>query len=75
MIAASELTDRPGAVVPLASWYTDLRSEAAEALLTAESEAIRTMADSLPRSLTASAAAAHASERPQGLLRVFQKAA
>ncbi len=51
-IAAAELTDSPGAVAPLARWYTDLRSEAAEALLTAESEAIRAMADSLPRSLT-----------------------
>jgi hypothetical protein len=51
-IAADELTGNPGAVAPLARWYTDLRSETAKALLTAESEAIRAMADSLPRSLT-----------------------
>jgi len=51
-IAAAELTDNPGAVVPLARWYTDLRSETAKALLTAESEAIRAMADALPRKLT-----------------------
>ena len=51
-IAAAELTDNPGAVVPLARWYTDLRCETAKALLTAESEAIRAMADALPRKLT-----------------------
>ena len=51
-IAAAELTGNPGAVAPLARWYTDLRSETAKALLTAESEAIRAIADSLPRSLT-----------------------
>jgi DNA-binding PadR family transcriptional regulator len=51
-IAAAELTSNPGAVAPLARWYTDLRSETAKALLSAESEAIHAMADSLPRSLT-----------------------
>ena len=51
-IAAAELTDNPGAVVPLARWYTYLRSETAKALLSAESESIRAMADALPRSLT-----------------------
>lgn len=51
-IAAAELTDNPGAVVPLARWYTDLRSETAKALLSAESEAIRAMAEALPRKLT-----------------------
>ncbi len=48
-IAAAELTEGPGAVAPLARWYTDLRSETVQALLTAESEAVRAMADSLPR--------------------------
>ena len=51
-IAAAELTGGPGAVVPLAQWYTDLRSETSKALLTAESEALRAMAEALPRSLT-----------------------
>jgi DNA-binding PadR family transcriptional regulator len=51
-IAAAELTGYSGAVAPLARWYTDLRSETAKALLTAESEAIRAMADALPRKLT-----------------------
>jgi DNA-binding PadR family transcriptional regulator len=51
-IAAAELTAGSVAAVPLARWYTDLRSETAKALLSAESEAIRAMADSLPRSLT-----------------------
>src|ERR1039457_3912197 len=51
-IAAAELTGNPGAVVPLARWYTDLRSETAKALLSAESTAIRAMADALPRKLT-----------------------
>jgi DNA-binding PadR family transcriptional regulator len=51
-IAAAELTDNPVAVVPLAQWYTDLRSETAKALLLAESEAIRAMAGALPRKLT-----------------------
>jgi DNA-binding PadR family transcriptional regulator len=50
-IAAAELTDNPGAVVPLAQWYTDLRSETARALLSAESESIRAMAEALPRKL------------------------
>jgi DNA-binding PadR family transcriptional regulator len=51
-IAAAELTGNQGAVAPLARWYTDLRSETAKAVLSAESEAIRAMADALPRKLT-----------------------
>ena len=39
------------AAAPLARWYADLRSETAKAVLRAESEAIRAMADSLPRNL------------------------
>jgi DNA-binding PadR family transcriptional regulator len=49
-IATIELTS--DAVAPLARWYADLRSETAKAVLQAESEVIRAMADSLPRSLT-----------------------
>jgi hypothetical protein len=51
-IAAAELTGGPGAVAPLARWYTDLRSATSKAVLTAESEALRAMAEALPRSLT-----------------------
>jgi hypothetical protein len=46
------LTAGSGAVAPLARWYTDLRAATAKALLTAESEAIRALADALPRKLT-----------------------
>jgi DNA-binding PadR family transcriptional regulator len=49
-IATIELTS--DAAAPLARWYADLRSETAKAVLRAESEAIRAMADSLPRNLT-----------------------
>jgi DNA-binding PadR family transcriptional regulator len=49
-MATIELTS--DAAAPLARWYADLRSETAKAVLRAESEAIRAMADSLPRSLT-----------------------
>ena len=51
-IASAELTGGPGAVAPLARWYTDLRSETSKAVLTAESEALRAVAEALPRSLT-----------------------
>lgn len=51
LIATPELSNDSGEVAPLARWYTDLRSETAKALLTAECSAIRAMADSLPRSL------------------------
>ena len=51
-IASAELTGGPGAVAPLARWYTDLRSATSKAVLTAESEALRAMAEALPRSLT-----------------------
>jgi DNA-binding PadR family transcriptional regulator len=51
-IAGTEMTGGPDAVAPLARWYTDLRSATAKALLTAEAEAIRAMANSLPRNLT-----------------------
>ena len=49
-MATIELTS--DAAAPLARWYADLRSETAKAVLRAESEAIRAMADSLPRNLT-----------------------
>jgi hypothetical protein len=38
--------------LPLAQWYSYLRSSTAKALLTAESSAIRAMADALPRKLS-----------------------
>ena len=50
-IATMELAGDPGTVTPLARWYTEVRSEAAKALLTAESSVIRSMADTLPRTL------------------------
>jgi DNA-binding PadR family transcriptional regulator len=50
--AATDMTGRSDAVPPLAHWYTGLRSNTAKALLTAESQAIRAMAEALPRSLT-----------------------
>jgi DNA-binding PadR family transcriptional regulator len=49
-MATIELTS--DAATPLARWYSDLRSETAKAVLRAESEATRAMADSLPRSFT-----------------------
>jgi DNA-binding PadR family transcriptional regulator len=51
-LAATNLTSSSDAVPPLAQWYTDLRCNTAKALLTAESQAIRAMAEALPRSLT-----------------------
>ncbi len=50
-IATAQLTDNPGAVVLLARWYTEFRSETAKAVFRAESEAIRALAEVLPRKL------------------------
>jgi DNA-binding PadR family transcriptional regulator len=41
------------ALAPLARWYSELRSSTARTLLTAESSAIRAIAEALPRNLTA----------------------
>jgi DNA-binding PadR family transcriptional regulator len=49
--ATAEPTSDPGKVAPLARWYCEMRSVAAKALLTAECSVIRTMADTLPRTL------------------------
>jgi len=49
--ANAEPTSDSGKVAPLARWYLEMRSAAAKALLKAECSAIRSMADSLPRSL------------------------
>jgi len=49
-IAAIELTS--DAASPLARWYADLRSATVKALVTNEAEAIRAVADALPRKLT-----------------------
>ena len=51
-IATTELAGDPGDVTPLARWYTDLRSATTKALLTSEAEAIRAIAEALPRKLT-----------------------
>jgi hypothetical protein len=51
-IATAELAGDPRDVTPLARWYTDLRSATTKALLTAEAEAIRAMAEAVPRKLT-----------------------
>jgi DNA-binding PadR family transcriptional regulator len=50
LIAVAELAS--DAVAPLARWYTDLRSTSAKALLAAEYEAVRAIAEALPRKLT-----------------------
>ena len=51
-VAAAEPMGNPGELPPLPRWYSDLRSSTAKALLTAESAAIRAMAEALPRKLT-----------------------
>ncbi len=51
--ATAEPTTAQGKVAPLARLYCEMRSAAAKALLTAECSVIRSMADSLPGSLTA----------------------
>jgi DNA-binding PadR family transcriptional regulator len=50
-IATTELAGDQGDVTPLACWYTELRSATTKALLTAEAEAVRAMAEALPRKL------------------------
>jgi hypothetical protein len=54
-IDAAELEGDRSAFAPLARWYVYLRSETGKALLTAESKAIRAMADALPGKLTGKA--------------------
>jgi hypothetical protein len=49
LVAAAKPLGNPVGLPPLAQWYNNLRSWTAKALLTAESEAIRAMADALPR--------------------------
>ena len=50
--ASAADTGNASTVVPLARWYTDIRLEMAKALLTAESQAIRATAKSLPARLS-----------------------
>jgi hypothetical protein len=50
--SAVEPMGNPGKFPPLPRLYSELRSSTAKALLTAESVAIRAMADALPRKLT-----------------------
>jgi len=51
-VAVVEPMGNPDQLHPLPRWYSDLRSSTAKALLTAESAAIRAMADALPRKLS-----------------------
>ena len=51
-MAAAEPIGNSGALPLLPQWYRHLRSSTAKALLTAESSAIRAMADALPRNLS-----------------------
>jgi len=53
--ATAEPTGDLGKVAPLARWYSEMRSAAAKALLTAECSVIRAMADTLPRNLAGKA--------------------
>ena len=55
LVAAAEPIGHPAALPPLPRWYSDLRSSTAKALLTAESAALRAMADALPRNLSSGA--------------------
>ena len=52
LVAAAEPIGNPRGLPLLPRWYSDLRSSTAKALLTAESAAIRAMADALPRKLS-----------------------
>lgn len=52
-MAVTEQGGDSGALAPLGRWYSELRSASAKALLTAESAAIRAVADALPRNLSA----------------------
>jgi DNA-binding PadR family transcriptional regulator len=52
MASVAAIEPASDAVAPLARWYSELRSSTVKALLAAESEAIRAMAESLPRNLT-----------------------
>ena len=52
LAGAAKPTGDPGNQPPLSRLYSQLRSSAAKALLTAESAAIRAMADALPRKLS-----------------------
>ena len=55
LVAAAKAMGNPAGLPLLPRWYGDLRSSTTKALLTAESEAIRAMADALPRKLSGGA--------------------
>jgi DNA-binding PadR family transcriptional regulator len=63
-VSAAEPMGNSGDLPPLPRWYNDLRSSTARALLTAETGAIRAMADALPRKL---------SDRPRHSTRAVKK--
>jgi hypothetical protein len=50
-IVVAEPTGDSGAFAPPARWYTDLRAATAKALLIAQAEVIRAMAEAVPRKL------------------------
>ena len=50
-VGAAELSGDPGKLPPLPRLYSELRSLTTKSLLTAESAALRAMADALPRKL------------------------
>jgi DNA-binding PadR family transcriptional regulator len=52
LAGGAEPTGDPGNLPPLPRLYSELRSSTAKALLTAESVAVRAMADALPRKLS-----------------------
>jgi hypothetical protein len=49
LVAAAELIGNSDRLPPLPRWYSELRSSTTKSLLTAESAAIRAMANALPR--------------------------
>jgi DNA-binding PadR family transcriptional regulator len=49
MVSSNEIPDQAADLPPLARWYTELRASLSRALLTAESAAIREIADTLSR--------------------------
>jgi hypothetical protein len=51
-VVPAEPTSTSGAASPLARWYTNLRSETGNALLAAEAQAIRAVAEALPKRLS-----------------------
>jgi DNA-binding PadR family transcriptional regulator len=66
LVAAAKPMDNPVGVPLLPRWYGELRSSTAKTLLTAESEAIRAMADALPLKLSSGARHSTRAAKKQG---------